>query len=641
MGRWTNAESEELYQIRQWGNGYFRVNDRGHLVMQPTGATTGIDLKALVDDLKKRRISLPILLRFTDLIEARIQVLVNAFEAAKKEYEFKGNYRGVYPVKVNQNAYLVEAIVRYSRPYHLGLEAGSKPELQVVLANLDDPEALIICNGYKDREYIQMGLLARKLGRNCIIVVEKMDEIDLILEISQQLGLEPVIGVRAKLSSKGSGRWQGSVGDRAKFGLTTNEIVDVVNRLKAVDKLHVLQLLHYHIGSQVTNIRSVNAALREATRTYVELHRLGAKMGYFDVGGGLGVDYDGSRTNFESSMNYDVGEYAAGVVAAIVAACDSAEVPHPDIITEAGRAMVAYHSALIFDVVGATRIPDPVQPKAPPEDASDELSEMWATYESITTKNTIEPYHDAQDVREDCLTKFNLGLTSLVERGRVEEMFWAVCHKIAKTVGNLGSDEVSEELQPLLKQLADTYYCNFSLFQSAPDSWAISQLFPITPIHRLDKEPTRRAVIADLTCDSDGKVDKFIDRRDVKPVLELHDHSPSEPYYMGMFLLGAYQEILGDLHNLFGDTNQVHVSAQDGGMGYRIDHVIEGNTVMEVLEYVAYDRKRLLRNLRRAVEDAIEAGNLSMEEGALLVNTYVKGLEGYTYLETGPASEPR
>ena len=641
MGRWTNAESEELYQIPQWGNGYFRVNERGHLVMQPPGANTGIDLKALVDDLKKRRISLPILLRFTDLIEARIQVLVDAFGAARKEYEFKGNYRGVYPVKVNQNAYLVEAIVRYSRPHHLGLEAGSKPELQVVLANLDDPEALIICNGYKDREYIQMGLLARKLGRNCIIVVEKMDEIDLILEIAQQLGTEPVIGVRAKLSSKGSGRWQGSVGDRAKFGLTTNEIVEVVHRLKALDKLHVLQLLHYHIGSQVTNIRAVNAALREATRTYVELHRLGAKMGYFDVGGGLGVDYDGSRTNFESSMNYDVGEYAAGVVAAVVAACDAAEVPHPDIITEAGRAMVAYHSALIFDVVGATRIPDPPQPKAPAEDASDELHEMWATWESITNKNTIEPYHDAQDVREDCLTKFNLGLTSLEERGRVEEMFWAVCHKIARTVGNLGSDLVSEELQPLLKQLADTYYCNFSLFQSAPDSWAINQLFPITPIHRLHKEPTRRAVIADLTCDSDGKVDKFIDRRDVKPVLELHEHTAAQPYYLGMFLLGAYQEILGDLHNLFGDTNQVHVSAQDGGMGYRIDHVIEGNTVMEVLDYVAYDRKRLLRNLRRAVEDAIEAGNLTMEEGALLVNTYVKGLEGYTYLDTSPVSELR
>jgi arginine decarboxylase len=658
MARWTNAESEELYQIPAWGGGYFRVNDRGHLAMTPpssasppsggpapapgdraeqarsSSASSGIDLKTLVDDLQKRGISLPILLRFTDLIQARLDTLAAAFAAAKKEYEFRGGYRGVYPVKVNQNAYLVEAITRYSRPHHLGLEAGSKPELQVVLATLDDPEALIICNGYKDRDYIQMALLARKLGRNCIIVVEKMDEIDSILEVAAELGLDPVIGVRAKLSSKGSGRWQGSVGDRAKFGLTTNEIVEVVHRLRDANKLGILQLLHFHIGSQVTNIRSVNAALREATRTYVELRKMGCAMRYFDVGGGLGVDYDGSRTNFESSMNYDVHEYASAVISGIVAACDEAEIPHPDVITESGRAMVAHHSALIFDVVGATRIPEPAAPKAPPDDASEDLSELWSVWESITSKNLIEPYHDAQELREQSLTKFNLGLIALEERARVEALFWAVCHKIARTVGqDLGSDSVPEELQPLRKQLADTYYCNFSLFQSAPDSWAINQLFPICPIHRLGKEPTRRAVLADLTCDSDGKVDKFIDRRDVKPVLELHEPN-GEPYYIGMFLLGAYQEILGDLHNLFGDTNQVHVSAVEGGSGYKIDHVIEGNTVMEVLDYVSYDRKRLLRNLRRGVEDAIGNGNLTMEEGALLVNTYVKGLEGYTYFET-------
>ena len=633
MGRWTNAESEELYQIRNWGGGCFSANERGHLAMCPPGMPAGMDLKVLVDDLQRRGISLPILLRFTDLIQARIETLVNAFALAKKEYGFQGNYRGVYPVKVNQNYYLVDAITRYSRPHHLGLEAGSKPELQVVLAMMDDADALIVCNGYKDAEYIQLALLARKLGRNCIIVVEKIEEIDLILEISQALDVVPVIGVRAKLSSKGSGRWQGSVGDRAKFGLTTNEIVEVVHRLRDAGQLGILQLLHYHIGSQVTNIRAINAALREATRTFVELRRMGAHMRYFDVGGGLGVDYDGSRTNFESSMNYDTNEYASAVVSAIVAACDEAEIPHPDVLTEAGRAMVAHHSALIFDVVGATRMPDPPPPKAPPEDATDELPELWNVWNAITNKNLIEPYHDALEIREQSLTKFNLGLMNLEERGRVEAMFWSTCHKIARTVGgDLGDDDVPEEVQPLLKLLADTYYCNFSLFQSAPDSWAIGQLFPIVPIHRLNKEPTRRAVIADLTCDSDGKVDKFIDRRDVKSVLELHEPD-GKPYYLGMFLLGAYQEILGDLHNLFGDTNQVHVSVAEGGMGYRIDHVVEGNTVMEVLEYVSYDRKRLLRSLRRAVEDAIEAGNLTMEEGALLVNSYVKGLEGYTYLE--------
>ncbi len=642
MARWTNAESEEIYQIRAWGGGWFGANDKGHLAIAPPrtagapagGATAGgIDLKVLVDDLQRRGVSLPILLRFTDLIQARIETLTSAFAAAKIEYEYKGNYRGVYPVKVNQNMHLVDAITRYSRPHHLGLEAGSKPELQVVLAMLDDPEALIICNGYKDREYVQMALLARKLGRNCIIVVEKIEEIDLILDCAKDLELDPVIGVRAKLSQKGSGRWQGSVGDRAKFGLTTNEIVEVVHRLRDLGKLDILQLLHYHIGSQVTNIRSVNMALREGTRTYTELRRLGANMQYFDVGGGLGVDYDGSRTNFESSMNYDVAEYARSVVSAIVAACDEAEMPHPSIITEAGRAMVAHHSALIFDVVGATRMPDPPIPKPPSEDALHELVELWNVLETITNKNLIEPYHDALELREQCFTKFNLGLVSLEERAQVEALFWAVCHKLARTVGtDLGGVDVPEELQPLLKQLADTFYCNFSLFQSAPDSWAIGQLFPICPIHRLNKEPTRRGVLADLTCDSDGKIDKFIDRRDVKSVLELHEPN-GQPYYMGMFLLGAYQEILGDLHNLFGDTNQVHVSIAEGGTGYRIDQIIEGNTVMEVLEYVSYDRKRLLRSMRRAVEDAIENGNLTLEEGALLVNTYVKGLEGYTYFE--------
>ncbi len=630
MGRWSVSDSEELYQIASWGQGYFHVNAKGHMVMAPPGTTKGIDLKVLVDDLLRRGVELPVLVRFSDLVRARIDELVEAFAQAKEEYGFHGEFRGVYPIKVNQSAHVVGDFVHYAAPHHLGLEAGSKPELMIVLAMLEDPEALIICNGYKDKAYIQMAMLARKLGRNCIIVVENAKEVDLILRVAQDLGIEPAIGIRAKLTVRGSGRWQSSAGDRAKFGLTVREIVDVVHRLRDLGSLSALKLLHFHIGSQVTQIRAFSNALREATRVYVELVRLGAPLEYLDVGGGLGVDYDGSRTNFESSMNYSVQEYAHSVVSAVVEACDTAEIDHPSIITEAGRAMIAHHAMLVFDVLSRTQMTDGEAPPAPDDGACDELTELWEVYQSITGKNLLEPLHDALELREQSLTKFNLGLIDIEQRAQVDAMYFAVCRQLHR-VARRSEQPVPEEIEPLERQLADIYYCNFSVFQSVPDVWAIGQLFPVVPIHMLDREPTRRAILADLTCDSDGRIDRFIDRRDVKSVLEVHNPDGA-PYYLGMFLVGAYQEILGDLHNLFGDTHEVHVRVAPGRNGYKLDSVVEGNSIREVLAYVSYDRNRLVKVLRSRVEEAIEVGRLSPEEGGLLVNTYSSGLESYTYL---------
>jgi arginine decarboxylase len=624
-------QNEELYRIPAWGLGYFSVNAQGNLVVRPDPSNDAtIDVKALIDDLRRRGLQIPILLRFTDLVRARIDELAGAFRAAIDEYEYKGAFRGVYPIKVNQQRQLVEDVVRFSRPHHLGLEAGSKPELLVVLSLLDDPEALIVCNGYKDREYIEMALLARKLGRNTIVVIEKITELDTVLQASRRLQIAPVIGVRAKLSATGSGRWKDSGGDLAKFGLTIPEIVQVVETLRAEGQLDTLKLLHFHIGSQVSDIRSVKGALKEATRIYTELCGMGAPMGFLDVGGGLGIDYDGSRTSEPSSVNYDVLEYAYDVVSAISLACDEAEVPHPAIVTEAGRFMVTHNSVLVFDVLGTSRMLSET-PSVPRElaESDEHLSEMWEILEEISPDNLQEPYHDAVEIKEEVLARFNLGLCSLEERARVDQMFWVICARLARTMQD--NAVVPDELVPIQRSLADTYFCNFSLFQSAPDSWAINQLFPIAPIHRFDEKATVRAVLADITCDSDGKIDRFIGRR-VKPVLELHPIDHQSPYYLGMFLVGAYQEILGDLHNLFGDTHIVHVSLASTQLGYRIDHIVEGDTVKEVLEYVEFDRQRLVTRLRQAIERAIERGSCSMEDGARMIDTYLRELEGYTYL---------
>ena len=631
MRSWSTQDSTELYNVRNWGRDYFRVNDQGKVEVTPAGPRQGgIDLKLLVDDLVRRDLQLPLLVRFTDILEHRLKTLANAFKGAIKEYEYEGHFRGVYPVKVNQQRHLVEDIVRFSEAHHMGLEAGSKPELLIVLALMDDPQALIICNGYKDAEFIETALMAKKLGRNPIIVVEKFSEFKLVCDVSERVGVRPVIGMRAKLATRGAGRWEGSAGDRAKFGLTVGEMVEGVAYLRERGFLDSVQLLHFHIGSQVSAIRSIKNALREAAQVYTGLVKLGAPMRYFDCGGGLGIDYDGSRSNFESSVNYSVDEYAADVVAAIAAACEDAEIPHPDIITESGRALAAHHSVLVFNVLGVSEFPTAQDIEQVSEDDIDALQELHEIAIGVTRKNFQEAWHDAVAAKEEALTLFNLGQIDLIQRARAEKLYWQACQKIIHVVRQ--QSYVPDELEPLEKALADTYFGNFSVFQSAPDSWAVQQLFPVMPIHRLGEEPTRRAIIADITCDSDGKIDKFIDLRDVKDTLELHPLKPGEPYYMAVFLVGAYQEILGDLHNLFGDTNAVHVSLDDDG-GYSIDHVIEGDTVTEVLSYVQFGKADLVRRVRRATEAAVKEGRMTLDEAAKMVQNYIGGLEGYTYLE--------
>jgi arginine decarboxylase len=626
---WTVKDAVELYNVNGWGRPFFDINDAGNIEVTPagTGSSLKIDLKELVDDLRSRGLNLPLLIRFSDILRTRVEQLCGAFQQAIADNDYKGAYRGVYPIKVNQQRHVVEELMEYGRPFNLGIEAGSKPELLVALALQENPEALILCNGYKDRAFIETALLAQKIGRRVVITMDRLGELDTILAASRDLDLRPVIGVRARLSTKGAGKWVESTGDRSKFGLTTAEMVGAVDKLRALDMLDCLQLLHFHIGSQITNIRAVKDALREASRIYVELVGLGANMKYLDCGGGLGVDYDGSQTNFHSSVNYTLQEYAADIVSQVADACNAKGVPHPDIVTESGRALVAHHSVLVYNVLATNEILSGQSPDSVAADEHPVIQQLWETYEGISRKNFQEAYHDALQIKEEAITAFNLGFLDLKARARVEELFWASCEKILKIVRDL--PYVPDELEGLEKQLSDTYYCNFSLFQSLPDHWAVRQLFPTLPIHRLNKAPSRRAVLADLTCDSDGKMNEFIDLRDVKHFLELHPPN-GEPYLIGTFLVGAYQEILGDLHNLFGDTDAVHVKLDDGD--YRVEHVVEGDSVSEVLSYVQYSKDDLVSRVRRAVEVALREKRLTMAESGRLMRRYEEGLEGYTYL---------
>jgi arginine decarboxylase len=625
---WTVNDSVELYNVTGWGRDFFTINEAGHVEVTPGGTGSApIDLKELVDDLRSRGLNLPLLIRFSDILRTRIQQLCGSFQQAIAENDYRGSYRGVYPIKVNQQRHVVEELIEYGRPYNLGLEAGSKPELLVALALQDNPEALIVCNGYKDRAYIETALLAHKLGRQIIIVIDRFGELETILTTARELEIRPVIGVRARLSTKGAGKWVDSTGDRSKFGLTTAEIVSTVERLRVEDMLDCLQLLHFHIGSQITNIRAVKDALRESSRIFVELHLLGANMRFLDCGGGLGVDYDGSQTNFHSSVNYTLQEYAGDIVSEIAEACNAKGVPHPDIVTESGRALVAHHSVLIFNVLGTNEILLGQVPESLAENEHPVIQQLYETYSGISRKNFQEAYHDALQIKEEAITAFNLGYLDLKARARVEQLFWATCERILKIVRDL--PYVPDELEGLERQLSDTYYCNFSIFQSVPDHWAVRQLFPVVPIDRLNRAPSRRAVLADLTCDSDGKMDQFIDLKDVKHFLELHSLN-GEPYYIGSFLVGAYQEILGDLHNLFGDTDAVHVRLD--GDDYRVEHVVEGDSVSEVLSYVQYSKDDLVSRVRRAVEVALREKRLSMAESGRLMRRYEEALEGYTYL---------
>ena len=628
--RWTIADSLEIYNLRSWGGTYFSVNALGHCVAHPAGTEgPAIDLKELVDEVRKRGIGLPLLVRFPEILRGRIVELNEAFKRAIAEYGYKGAYKGVYPIKVNQDRSVVERILEYGRPYHHGLEAGSKPELLAVMAMLEDEEALIVCNGYKDEEYIETALLASKLGRTVIIVVEKLTELELIEQVSKRVGVKPRIGMRAKLAAKGAGRWESSGGDRAKFGLSSRELVEAVKYLKEKNLIETFELLHFHIGSQISAIRSLKTAMREAGRFYVELSKMGAPLKYLDVGGGLGVDYDGSQTNFSSSMNYSLQEYANDIVYAIEELCDAANIAHPTIVSESGRAVVAHHAMVVMDVLGVSEFDVGKLPDKASEGAAPVVRNLGDTYREVSRKNLLESYHDALEYKEECLTLFSLGHLSLEDRVLAEEFFWGTCQKILRLLREL--DEVPEDLEGLEKALSDTYFCNFSMFQSLPDSWAIDQLFPILPIHRLNEEPTRRAVLADITCDSDGKIDRFIDRRDVKNVLELHPLT-GEDYYVGIFLTGAYQEILGDLHNLFGDTNTIHVMTA-AEHGYHIEHVITGDTVTDVLKYVGYSKEDLVSRLRRSVEIALRAKRMTLDESRNLLRLYEDGLSGYTYLE--------
>ena len=625
---WSVHDASELYEVTRWGNGYFSVNPSGHLEVHPTkDPQRAIDLKQLVDRLQLRGIGLPVLVRFTDIVKHRLGEIYGAFQSAISQNQYQGRYHCVYPIKVNQQRQVVEEVLNFGKPYHFGLEAGSKPELLAVVA-LADNETPIICNGFKDAEYIETAMLAQKIGRNIIPVIEKYTELGLIIEAADKVGVRPQIGMRVKLASRGSGRWQSSGGYRSKFGLTVTEIMRGLDELKSRGMEDCLKLLHFHLGSQITNIRIVKGALNEAARVYTELAKLGAGLQYLDVGGGLGVDYDGSQTNFESSMNYTLQEYANDVIYHVQTVCDEANVPHPNIVSESGRAVVAYHSVLVFNVLGVSGFRDDKVPTSANPEWEQPLADLVETYNNVTARNALEAFHDAQQALDMALSLFNTGYLPLEQRSLAENLFWAILIKLRRITQTL--DEVPEDLQTLDEQLSDTYFCNFSLFQSIPDSWAIKQLFPVMPIHRLNEKPGAHAVLGDITCDSDGKLDRFVDRRDVKKTLPLHTVG-DEPYYLGVFLVGAYQEILGDLHNLFGDTHAVHVSLDENGG--RLDALIKGDTVREVLDYVEFDAEMLLGKLRTDVETAVRDGRIGYEGAGQLLRFYEDGLHGYTYLE--------
>ncbi len=632
---WTIRDAAETYNVNAWGAGYFRINDAGHIQVTPEGPEgPAVDLYDLVLDLEKRGLGLPLLIRFSDILHSRVKTLCECFNSAILEYGFEGQYRGVYPIKVNQQHHVVEELVRFGRPYNLGLEAGSKPELLVALALQDNPDALLVLNGYKDEEYVETAMLAQRLGRYPIIVVDRFRELDLIIQTSKRLGIRPHVGVRVKLNAKGAGKWSESTGDRSKFGLTATELIQLTDRLREAEMLDCLELVHFHIGSQISAIRAIKDSMREAMRFYVELAAAGAGLRFIDVGGGLGVDYDGSQTNWASSTNYSVQEYANDIVGAVLDACNERDLPHPHIVSESGRALVAHHSVLVFNILDVNEVLSG-QATPPPvvEDEHPVIQSLAETWRGITRKNFQEAYHDALQLKDEATSLFNLGYLDLRQRARVEQLFWGTCDSIVKIIREL--EYVPDDLEGLQKGLADTYFGNFSVFQSAPDHWAVKQLFPVVPLHRLNEKPTRRGVFADLTCDSDGKMDRFIDLRDVKAALELHPWN-GQPYFMGVFLVGAYQEILGDLHNLFGDTNAIHVRVEKDG--YFIDHVVEGDSVTEVLGYVQYDRADLVRRVRRASEEALRRREISFEESALLLRRFEEGLSGYTYLEEDTAN---
>jgi arginine decarboxylase len=638
-GTWTVQDSRELYRVDEWGAGFFQINAEGRIEVTPRGpGGPAVDLKELVDGLTERGLGLPLLIRFPDIIASRVESLAAAFDRAIADEGYGGRYQSVYPVKVNQQRRVVEALLESSGGRAIGLEAGSKPEVLAALALSEDPESLLVLNGYKDAEYVETALLATKLGRNAILVVDRYRELDIILRVAERLGIRPRLGVRAQLDAQAEGKWHDSSGMGSKFGLETEEIVDLVEELRRRDLLDCLHLLHFHVGSQISGIRGLKDAVQEAARIYVELHALGASLKCLDVGGGLGVDYDGTQSSNDASMNYDLQEYANNVVYHVREMCDERGVPHPDLVSESGRALVAHHSVLVLDVLDCDREFDDVDPDPLGKSEHRVLQSLHETWRSVEPENLLECWHDANFAREEAIRLFASGVLDLRGRGRADALYRACCARIVSHLRDL--EEPPEDLADLERKFCDIYFGNFSIFQSAPDSWAIDQLFPIAPIHRLDEEPSRRGILADLTCDSDGVIDRFIGAPDERTVLELHPLD-DRPYQLGIFLIGAYQEILGDYHNLFGDTNAVHVVLDEDGRPLLAD-VQENDSVTDVLGYVGYDRRDLLARLRRAVERALRAGHLSRRESRLFLKDYEHGLSGTTYLEEddGTLDEP-
>ena len=630
MKKWTIEDSEELYNIKGWGTSYFGINEKGHVYVSPVKSDVKIDLREVMDDLALRDVTPPVLLRFPDILDNRIEKMASCYEKAKKEYDFKGQSYVIYPIKVNQMQPVVDEITSHGRKFNLGLEAGSKPELHAVIAQQCKSDSLIICNGYKDESYIELAILAQKLGKHIFIVVEKLNEIDVIAKTAKRLKVIPNIGIRIKLASSGSGKWAESGGDASKFGLTPSELLEALRKLDNYGLHDGIKLIHFHIGSQITKIRRIQNALTEAGQYYANLRKMGYGIEYVDCGGGLGVDYDGTRSsNSESSVNYSIQEYINDCVYAFVDIANKNDIPHPNIITESGRSLAAHHSVLILDVLGVASLPEmPEEFEAKPADHQlvRDLYDIWC---HISPKSMLEDWHDADQIREDCLDMFAHGMVDLKTRAEVEAMYWSVCHEIDSMAKRM--KHVPDELRGLDTLLADKYFCNFSLFQSLPDCWGIDQLFPIMPIERLDEQPTRNCTLQDITCDSDGKVANFAVGGSQSSVLPVHVLRKGEPYYIGAFLVGAYQEILGDMHNLFGDTTAAHITVKDGT--YHIDQIIDGETVEEVLEYVQYNPKKLVRQLEQWVTKSVKEGKLSLDEGKEFLATYRSGLYGYTYLE--------
>ena len=630
MRKWRIEDSAELYNINGWGLKYFSINDKGHVAVTPREGSASVDLKELMDELQVRDVTSPVLLRFPDILDNRIEKISKCFQQAADEYGYTAKNFIIYPIKVNQMRQVVEEIVSHGKKFNIGLEAGSKPELHAVLAINTDENSLIICNGYKDENYVELALLAQKMGRRIFLVVEKLNELRLIADISKRLKIRPNIGIRIKLASSGSGKWEESGGDGSKFGLNSSELLEALDFLEKAKMTDCLKLIHFHIGSQITKIRRIKNALKEASQFYVQLQNMGFHVEFVDIGGGLGVDYDGTRSSSsESSMNYSIQEHVNDSVSALVDACAKNNLPQPNIITESGRSLTAHHSVLVFEVLETTSLPIWDEKEELGENPHELVDELYKIWDNMNQPRLLESWHDALQIREEALDLFGLGLLDLRTRAQIEQLFWSV----AREVNEIASDmkHAPEELRKISKLLPDKYFCNFSLFQSLPDSWSIDQLFPIMPISRLDERPDRTATIQDITCDSDGKINNFISSHGANSHLAVHALNNKEPYYIGVFLVGAYQEILGDMHNLFGDTNAVHVSVYKDR--YEIDQVIDGETVAEVLDYVQFSPKKLVRSVETWVTSSMKAGIITPEEGREFLSNYRSGLYGYTYLE--------